>query len=96
MIAVKLAVIVVGAGALFSLFTPELDADLLLAVFACFSKRQRKASRFYAAGGLPICLFVPVHDTNSRHCQDSAGGSTAGYRRYNHRRRLASRPIGEM
>jgi hypothetical protein len=34
---------------------------------------------------LPVCLFVAVHDTNSRYCQDGAGGSTAGYRRYNHR-----------
>jgi hypothetical protein len=37
MIALKLAAIVIGAGALFSLFTPEFDADLLLAVVACFS-----------------------------------------------------------
>jgi len=57
MIAVKLAAIVVGAGALFSLFTSEFDADQLLAVVACFSKRQKKASRFYAAGefaGMPV------------------------------------------
>jgi hypothetical protein len=37
MIALKLAAIVIGVGALFSLFTPEFDADLLLAVVACFS-----------------------------------------------------------
>jgi hypothetical protein len=37
MIALKLAAIVFGAGAMVSLFTPEFDADLLLAIVACFS-----------------------------------------------------------
>jgi hypothetical protein len=37
MIALKLIALVVGAGVLVSLFTPEFDADLLLAIIACFS-----------------------------------------------------------
>jgi hypothetical protein len=37
MIALKLAAIVLGACALVSLFTPEFDADLLLAIVSCFS-----------------------------------------------------------
>jgi hypothetical protein len=37
MIALKLIALVVGAGVLISLFTPEFDADLLLAIIACFS-----------------------------------------------------------
>ena len=48
MIAVKLAVIVVGAGALFSLFTPELDADLLLAVFAPKKSQPVLRGRWFA------------------------------------------------
>jgi hypothetical protein len=37
MIALKLAAVVIGAGSLFSLFAPNFDADLLLAIVACFS-----------------------------------------------------------
>ena len=37
MIALKLIALVLGAGVLVSLFTPEFDADLLLAIVACFS-----------------------------------------------------------
>jgi hypothetical protein len=33
----KITALVLGAGALVSLFTPEFDADLLLAIAACFS-----------------------------------------------------------
>ena len=37
MIALKLITLVCGAGALVSLFTPEFDADLLLAIVSCFT-----------------------------------------------------------
>jgi hypothetical protein len=37
MIVLKLAALVLGAGVLVSLFTPNFDADLLLAIVACFS-----------------------------------------------------------
>lgn len=37
MIALKFAALVMGAGVLISLFTPDFDADLLLAIIACFS-----------------------------------------------------------
>jgi hypothetical protein len=37
MIALKFAALVLGAGVLVSLFSPEFDADLLLAIVACFS-----------------------------------------------------------
>jgi hypothetical protein len=37
MIALKLAAVVIGVGSLFSLFAPEFDADLLLAIVACLS-----------------------------------------------------------
>ncbi len=37
MIVLKLIALVLGAGVLVSLFTPEFDADLVLAIVACFS-----------------------------------------------------------
>ncbi len=37
MLALKLIALVLGAGVLVSMFTPEFDADLLLAIVACFS-----------------------------------------------------------
>jgi len=37
MIVLKLMALVLGAGMLVSLFTPEFDADLVLAIVACFS-----------------------------------------------------------
>jgi hypothetical protein len=37
MIVLKLMALVLGAGVLVALFTPEFDADLLLAIVACFS-----------------------------------------------------------
>jgi hypothetical protein len=37
MIVLKLAALVLGAGVLVSLFTPNFDADLLLAIVSCFS-----------------------------------------------------------
>jgi len=37
MIALKFAALVLGAGVLVSLFYPEFDADLMLAIVACFS-----------------------------------------------------------
>jgi hypothetical protein len=37
MIALKLVAVVVGAVALTSLFAPEFDADLVLAIVACFT-----------------------------------------------------------
>jgi len=37
MIVLKLMALVLGAGVLVSLFTPEFDADLVLAIVACFS-----------------------------------------------------------
>jgi hypothetical protein len=37
MIALKLIALVLGASVLVSLFTPEFDADLLLAIVACFT-----------------------------------------------------------
>lgn len=37
MIALKLMALVLGAGVLVSVLTPEFDADLLLAIVACFS-----------------------------------------------------------
>ena len=36
MIALKLIAIVLGAGLLISMYTPQFDADLLLAIIACF------------------------------------------------------------
>ena len=38
MITLKITALVLGAGTLFSLFAPEFDADLLLAIVACFSQ----------------------------------------------------------
>jgi hypothetical protein len=37
MIVLKLAALVIGAGVLVSVFTPNFDADLILAIIACFS-----------------------------------------------------------
>jgi len=37
MIVLKLMALVLGAGVLVSPFTPEFDADLVLAIVACFS-----------------------------------------------------------
>jgi hypothetical protein len=37
MIMFKIAALAFGAGALVSMFTPEFDADFLLAIVACFS-----------------------------------------------------------
>jgi hypothetical protein len=37
MIAFKFVALVVGAGVLVSMFSPEFDADLLLAIIACFT-----------------------------------------------------------
>jgi hypothetical protein len=37
MIMLKIVALVFGAGTLVSLFTPEFDADFLLAIVACFS-----------------------------------------------------------
>jgi hypothetical protein len=37
MIALKFSVLVLCAGVLVSLFTPSFDADLVLAILACFS-----------------------------------------------------------
>ena len=37
MIVLKLMALVLGAGVLVSLFTPEFDADLVLSIVACFS-----------------------------------------------------------
>lgn len=37
MIVLKLMALVLGAGVLVSLFTPEFNADLVLAIVACFS-----------------------------------------------------------
>jgi hypothetical protein len=37
MIMLKVAGLVIGAGWLVSLFTPEFDAELLLAIVACFT-----------------------------------------------------------
>jgi hypothetical protein len=37
MIALKFAAVVLGAGMLVSLVLPEFDADLVLAIVACFS-----------------------------------------------------------
>jgi len=36
MIALKLTAIVLGAGLLISMFTPQFGADVLLAIVACF------------------------------------------------------------
>jgi hypothetical protein len=37
MITLKIAALVLGGGALVSMFSPEFDADLVLAILACFS-----------------------------------------------------------
>jgi hypothetical protein len=37
MIMLKFAAILIGVGALISMFTPNFDADLILAIVACFT-----------------------------------------------------------
>lgn len=37
MIALKFAAVVIGCGVLVSLLSPDFDADLMLAIVACFS-----------------------------------------------------------
>jgi len=37
MIALKLAAVVIAAGVVVALFSPDFDADFLLAIVACFS-----------------------------------------------------------